>query len=490
MTQAKGVIPRGEDKEVLYKNPEMCGYFIAVKLSPDLDRPGVETWLSSVDGLIARLVERLPAETGEERGQKVASVAVGFSSSFFALGNLEPRPDPPASFRSAIPGGAADLPEVENPLANVVTAVPGAAAIDADVMFYVASIYEARVNQFLADLGALKPAVASISMDRGFQRLDETEPFGYKDGLRNIRTIERSRHVFVHRDERHFEEPSWADDGTYMAFLRIVQHPEAFAALPDDATRDATMGRQKDGQRLDLAGQDIDPHDEPPELGQGMPSNSHVAKAGPRGRHDEIQIFRRGLPFIETESGQIRVGLNFCSFQASLDQFEVVFGDWMMNSRFPVDGTGLDALFDPNRQLVTIEKAGFFFVPPYRDEGLAAAVLAKKPEPRKPKTGRLVVHKRVADPSDPSKRFERGGFVFQVFDSAGQPIGGEFVSDSTGRAIAPEELEIDAAFTLKELRSEFVQNVPPRDIPFTMDAPRKELMVMNSVAQPNTPYGG
>jgi hypothetical protein len=42
--------------------------------------------------------------------------------------------------------------------------------------------------------------------------------------------------------------------------------------------------------------------------------------------HDLGCRFRRGLPFIETTSdGQLRVGLNFCSFQASLVQFDVVF---------------------------------------------------------------------------------------------------------------------------------------------------------------------
>jgi hypothetical protein len=42
--------------------------------------------------------------------------------------------------------------------------------------------------------------------------------------------------------------------------------------------------------------------------------------------HDLGCPFRRGIPFIETTSdGQLRVGLNFCSFQASLVQFDVVF---------------------------------------------------------------------------------------------------------------------------------------------------------------------
>ena len=69
---------------------------------------------------------------------------------------------------------------------------------------------------------------------------------------------------------------------------------------------------------------------------------------------------------METVEGGLRVGLQFASFQASLDQFDVV-------------------------------------------------------------------RKRVSDPADPSRRFERAGFGFQVFDSNEQPVGGEFKSDSTGR---------------------------------------------------------
>lgn len=37
MAQAKGVLPtKGDDREVLYKNPRTCGYFIGVRLVADL----------------------------------------------------------------------------------------------------------------------------------------------------------------------------------------------------------------------------------------------------------------------------------------------------------------------------------------------------------------------------------------------------------------------------------------------------------------------
>jgi hypothetical protein len=75
MAQAKGILPRRDDREVLYKNPQTCGYFVAVKLDPAIDRTRAEAWLGAVSGLVDELVERLPPERGEEKGRKVAAVA-------------------------------------------------------------------------------------------------------------------------------------------------------------------------------------------------------------------------------------------------------------------------------------------------------------------------------------------------------------------------------------------------------------------------------
>lgn len=84
----------------------------------------------------------------------------------------------------------------------------------------------------------------------------------------------------------------------------------------DDAVRDQVIGRHRDGTRLDLAG--IDPKREPADPQPNLPPGSHVRKAGPRGRHEDVQIFRRGLPFMEVEEGRVRVGLNFASFSLRL----------------------------------------------------------------------------------------------------------------------------------------------------------------------------
>lgn len=279
-----------------------------------------------------------------------------------------------------------------------------------------------------------------------------------------------------------------------MAYLKILQRPENFAALPDDSTRDQVMGRRKDGIRLDLIDQGVDPKEEPREPVPNLPPTSHVRKVGPRGRHDDVQIFRRGLPFIETSpEGQLRVGLQFCSFQASLEQFDVVFNDWMASRQFPPQASGgepgTDALLEPGRQLTQIEKVGFFFVPPYHPDGLAAAIFSGRQE-RVPETGRIVVHKRIVDPGDPSRRFERQGFQFQVADGNGQTVANsQFTTDSTGRGLCPAELTIGQPYVLQELPPP-IPNVQPTNTPFTLERRNQQLRVVNQVTQPNTPYGG
>src|SRR5206468_610976 len=141
----------------------------------------------------------------------------------------------------------------------------------------------------------------------------------------------------------------------------------------------------RDGRRLDLpAGSD--PRAEPEFTTAEPPTSSHVRKAGPRGAdRDRTLIFRRGLPFVEAgPDGVLRAGLQFASFQASLGQFRVVFNRWMMNPNFPQPAPGrADDLFSQGH--VSIEKWGFFFVPPDTDEPIGAVMFKPAPGTRKPK---------------------------------------------------------------------------------------------------------
>lgn len=480
MPQAKGILPRDrEETTKLYNNPRTCGYFIGVTLRPDLDRAAAQGWLQVVSSHVDDLVRRLPPERGEIEGDKVAAVAVGFAPTFFTV-NGAPRfaapIEPPAAFG---PG----TPDSPNPSVWDVSVLSSSERLAADVMFYVASVFEARVAHFIEQLEQTAPDVTAIHVERGYQRTDGTEPFGYADGVRNIPRGQRSRHVFANA-QRQADEPRWAIGGSYMTFMRIAQHRDAFRRLGDGAAQDAVIGRHRNGRRLDTPG--VHPKREPAEPPPNLPPASHVRKAAPRGRHDEVQIFRRGVPFLEAVSGGLRVGLHFASFQASLEQFDTVLNDWMLSPNFPSDGAGPDALLDPARGLTTTERVGVYFVPPHDSRYLAATMF--DPPPRRVRSGRVVVRKRVTDPADPSRRFERGGFVFRILDRSGQQVGDPFTTSSSGRAVFGGRLPLGQEFILEELSSP-VENVALQRVPFVVTRPNQQLRLVNRVTQPNTPYG-
>jgi len=489
MTQAKGVLPtRAEDRAVLYANPRTCGYFIGVRLG-SLTGEALRSWLQTVDVAVNALVSRLPTEPasapdGVAKGEKVAAVAVGLASRIFDLLNVDLDPD------------AAPL---ETPVGLRPDTTPpsgwflGIPAHPADVLFYVASTSEARVNEFIAAINA-PGVVESLTLDRAYQRSDETEPFGYKDGRRNVDRIRRSHVVFVHTDKDQPDEPAWADGGTYMVSMRILQNPGTFQALGDEGARDAVIGRTKVGTRLDLD-PSINPHAEPAQWAESVPGNAHVRKAGPRGRHDDTEIFRRGMPFLDVTAAGVQVGLHFCSFQANPAQFDTVFNDWMMNQTFPAraDGStaGADALMTPGPtgELTQVLHAGLYFVPPHHPDGLNAAL--KPTAPGKPTHGRLAITKRVIDPNDANARFERGGFTFHVQDDAGVIVeGSEFTTLSSGRGVCPAQLEIGKPYVLVETATPpGIALTPIRD-PFTLDHPNTHRVVENKLTGTSTGYGG
>ena len=146
-----------------------------------------------------------------------------------------------------------------------------------------------------------------MHVERGYQRLDESEPFGYKDGVRNVvPKTDRARTVFIDPD-RHADEPAYAEDGTYLAYMRITQNIDLFDSL-DPAVQDRTIGRTRDGNRLDLP-PSTNPKTEPEFTSDTCPVTSHVRKTGPRGTgNDTVDIFRRGLPFQEYTNGTLTAG--------------------------------------------------------------------------------------------------------------------------------------------------------------------------------------
>src|SRR5205823_1889718 len=146
--------------------------------------------------------------------------------------------DPPLQVPAAFAADALPLPTV-----------PGR-NIGSELLFYLVTPLEARANAFLADLWAQRPAIQTIAIERGFQRSDGTEPFGFRDGLRNVPREERAEVVYVAAD-RHLEEPEGAIGGSYMTMIKVTQNYDAFAQL-DEAAQEQVIGRKRDGTRVDL----------------------------------------------------------------------------------------------------------------------------------------------------------------------------------------------------------------------------------------------
>ncbi len=131
--------------------------------------------------------------------------------------------------------------------------------------------------------------------------------------------------------------------------------------------------------------------------------------------------------------GTQNAGLQFVSYQRSLDEFAAIFGRWMTNPSFPEAGAGNDALLATG--VITILKAGFFFSPPHDPRYIGAPIF--DPPPPDPCTiGRVVVQKELLGENGQPVLSELGGISFQLLQ-AGQPIGEPFRTDSTGRAVSP-----------------------------------------------------
>lgn len=455
MAQAKGILPRHGETDVM-RDKRSNGYFLDVTLRQELDRAAAIAWLADLQRMVDELVAPAPGHPERRAG----AVAIGLSRSFFFRSDGAVRFAEPFQIPGAFRHG-------------LMAALPGD-PLTGDLLLYGITPYEAKANAFISEIGA-HSAVATVRLLRGYQRIDDTEPFGYRDGMRNVDPDDRTRVVHVDRD-RQPEEPPGAEGGSYMAYLRIVQNVPGFNGL-DPAQQDEVIGRTRTGRRLDLTDDALDPREEPATPPNGATPTAHVSKVGPRGARDDVQIFRRGLPFVETTpDGRVEVGLNFCSFQASPLQLDVVLNDWARNPLFtaqPNDprGGGVDALFDPNRGLTTFRQSALCFVPPADPQRRhLGATLFDAPQGAnrgRPQTARITILKRVVSDTQPDARFDRRGFIFRISDaSTGQQVGGDLLTDSTGRAVS-DPMPF-GTYTVTEVGGGTVQGVTGTPTPQTV----------------------
>ncbi|MDQ2913499.1 MAG: Dyp-type peroxidase [Chloroflexota bacterium] len=456
---AHGILP-----DDVITDPTSEASLIFVTLASSLDHAGVLSWLQAATGLVTALEAPV-------NGTRLATAAVAFGPSFFTAGTT-------ARFdlQGRAPREFGDLPTVPT----------AAAIVAADVVFYVLSRSRAQVVDFVLGLwGSRTAGLASIAIENGFQRGNGRELFGFRDGMRNIPAEDRPRVVFVGPDAA--DEPDSSENGSYMAYLKLPQDLDAWNRLSADE-QERRMGRRRaDGSRLDLpAGSD--PRAEGAYASDDSPAPAaHVRKVRPQGGLTS-QIFRRGVPFLQVDGGAVTAGLQFVSFQASLDDFDAMLQRWMLAKDFKTAGAGIDLLFADG--VVRIDKVGFFFAPP-ADPRFIGARFFDTPQRRRG-VGRVFIRKKLVDANGSKVAGQLDGAVFQMLrKDSGAPLGAPFTTESSGHALSPE-VPIGVPLLVHEVQP-LAGATASADSDITLDGPRGFVEVRNVIPQPNpapSPYRG
>jgi Dyp-type peroxidase family len=420
--------PAGVLPDPVIKNPASQGLLAFLGLAPDATAAATQRFLADLTEMIGSLKEP------DEAGRSNFSACVGFGPSFFQTGG-NPRFGLGAD---SAPVGLRNVPALTNVAA---TAMP------TDIVIYAMANMEADFATLLRFLAFNRGTVAQVAVERGYQRSDRREQFGFLDGLRNVPTKNRLE-VITTTDEIEPDGPRWAIGGTYMTYMKIVQDVSAAQQLGVSGLEAAVGRRQVDGSRLDQSA-GMGPREEG-DFPDGSPAvSSHVRKAGPRGLEQQgppdVFLFRRGIPFVGLNPDDTLVaGLQFISFSASVDYPVVVWNRWIMNPDFPTVGTGIDQLFQNN--LLVPSNAAFFFVPPDDSRFIGASIFSGPESPVTAHPAKVVVRK-IINGSDSIKSLK--GFGFRIFDAAGNPVGPEFFTNSAGHAVSPE-LPVGQALNLQE----------------------------------------
>lgn len=212
------------------------------------------------------------------------------------------------------------------------------------------------------------------SIGQGFSRPDQREFLRFNDGIDNVRAgIDLEKLVFV---DDACGEPDWCIGGSYLVYRKIREMMPIWEAF-STREQEHSIGREKEtGKPLSRQSEGIDnltpvyPNHTDPADG---PLNAHIRKVQPRRQTPDMfgiadterRFLRRGYPFFEgvDDEGKAVNGLHFVGYMKSIQQqFEHVTNMWQMNPNFPVEGTGIDALYAKG-VLQTID-GGYYFCPP------------------------------------------------------------------------------------------------------------------------------
>lgn len=231
-------------------------------------------------------------------------------------------------------------------------------------------------KKFSEKIGAkeIKTAFKVKSVQQGFGRPDSREFLKFNDGIDNLRAnIDLENLVYI---DENCNEPQWCIGGSYMVYKKIREMMPVWEAF-SKSTQEGIIGREKDSSlplsRNKEGINDLTPVYPDPKDSKDGPLNAHIRKVQPRrpttdlfGEKDLNRRFlRRPYPFFDgvDEKGNSINGLHFIAFMKSIqNQFEHVTNMWQMNPNFPIEGTGIDALYAKG-VLKSID-GGYYFCPP------------------------------------------------------------------------------------------------------------------------------
>jgi Dyp-type peroxidase family len=227
-----------------------------------------------------------------------------------------------------------------------------------------------------------------VTFYNGFNRDDRRSWIGFQDGISNIEPSQRRTAIEVA-----LNNPVWMAGGTYMAFLRLAIDLAKWRGLSREH-QEILVGRDKlTGYPLEkvtrlgqapvpvpVAGcpmfsnpppQYINPP--PPPVTESLLRTSHIHRANPNRNiadsDEDNRIFRQGYEFLESVTdGGLRVGLNFVSYQRSLNRLTNILNipGWLGNVNF--GGPVSPQLGEPRPiSFLSIIAGGFYAVPPKAD---------------------------------------------------------------------------------------------------------------------------
>lgn len=211
----------------------------------------------------------------------------------------------------------------------------------------------------------------------GFGRSDGRGWLGFHDGVSNMPADQRLQAITAPAD------PAWMEGGTYMAYLRLPVDLTSWRSL-SHGEQELLVGRNKltgaaligfrraHGQvkpvsasppSASASATELARWRDPPQTTNPVLEHAHIARANQTRASPYApgawRIFRQGYDFLEAIGADVRVGLNFVSFQRDLRVLQQILHqpDWLGDANF-------GGPQPPDPQLIGIAAGGLYAVPP------------------------------------------------------------------------------------------------------------------------------